>query len=215
MAEKVAISRWSTLQKVVRTLFAIVALLTGALCLIKLFTNTAKFVAGDQSSIYWLVVADPNDLFILGAVCCVAIWIALLLVNNIGWTERIAITVLMLLFGCGLLTLMGPHIGPIYTHRDSMGTPSAQYHTGDQIAWAGSCPPIGTDCDERYLYTHIVFRCDPFGFVCRAIYHGEEQMISGEREDIPTGTFVANDSTISLLVDGEVVWEYPLEPGSD
>jgi hypothetical protein len=215
MSEKVVASRLSTLQMVVRTLFAIVALLTGAVCLIKLFTNTARFMAGDQSSIYWLVVADRNALFILGAVCCFAGWIALLLVNNIGWTERIAITALWLFLGCALLTLIGPGIGPTYTHHDSISTPSARYHTGDLVAWAGSCPPLGTDCNYAYLYTPIVFRCDPLGLLCRAVYHSDERLIQARLDDLPTGTFAANGSTINLLVDGEIVWQQQLESGGE
>jgi hypothetical protein len=214
MVEKVTVSRWGTIRKVMRTLFAVVALLTGAACLIKIFTHSGAFFAGDQISIYWLVIGELNgQLFILGAISGVSAWLTLQLLSNLGCFERLLITVLCFIAGVGVLTLIGP---PVYNyqHSDSIRTPEGVFYVGEEITFWGSCGIIGNDCFGDYHFTPIVFQCGHVGVWCRAIYHAPPRR-STNPDSPPTSTFTLNGSTIRLLVDGEVVWEHPVESGSN
>jgi hypothetical protein len=216
MTERVAVTRWHMQRETLRIVCAVIALLTGISFIMISTLNREAFFAGSMSSIYWLIVDNSLLLIVLGTISYIATWLAIALWYP-EWPERILLAVIWLILGCGILTFLGPPIGETYTHTDSIRTRDGVYHTGYTAMWWGSCPALNTgdDCTDVYRYTPVVFRCDPFGLVCRAIYFGEDQVISGEREDLPAGTFTLDGSTISLLVDGDIVWEYSSVQGND
>jgi hypothetical protein len=202
-------SRWSRSKPALRILFSILALATGLPCLIRVSTDQKAFLAGDLISIYWIAAADEG-LYILGALSLISLWIALVFLSRMPWVDSLLIALLWFIVGCGVLTLLGPQMDGFYTHTDSIRTRNGVYHTGYTSMWWGSCPAIHTGrdaCRPAYRYTAIVFQCDSTGLECRAIYHGEEQVISGDRESIPAGSFTRDGSTIRLVIDGQAVWE--------
>jgi hypothetical protein len=216
MTEQVSILRWYKRKKTLRILCAMIALLTGIGCILVSGVNREAFFDGTTSGIYWLIVDNSQLWLVFCAISYITAWLAIALWYP-AWPERILLAVIWLILGCGILTFLGPPIGETYTHTDSISTLDSVYHSGYTAMWWGSCPALGTgdDCTHTYRYIPIVFRCDPFGVACHAVYHSDERVISGEREDLPTGTFTLNDSTISLVVDGEIVWQQPLESGGE
>jgi hypothetical protein len=205
----------SKVGRALRILFAIIALATGLPCLIKMFTNTNLFFAGEQASLYWLVVGEQHQLFTLAAICSISAWFALMLLSNIGCYERLLISVLWIAIAGLILTLIAPsYPGFHYEHSDSINTPQHTYYVGEEMRFEGICPTIGDNCDGDYLYKPIVFQCGPFGFWCRAIFHGSE-LRSSTSYNLPVSTFTLDGSTIRLVVDGDVVWEQSLESGGE
>jgi hypothetical protein len=199
--------------RALRILFATIALATGIPCLIKMFTNTNAFFAGEQASLYWLVVGEQIQLFTLATICSISAWFVLMLLTNIGCFERLLISVLWIVIVGLILTFIAPgYPGFHYQHSDSIKTHQHTYYVGEEMSFEGICPTIGPNCVGDYLYKPIVFQCGPFGFWCHAIFHGPERKFASPGHP-PTCTLTLDDGTVRLLVDGDVVWESTSEPG--
>jgi hypothetical protein len=213
MVEQSCVSRWSKLRKVLLPALVSIMLLTGVIFLIRVLSNSFSFFAGSESGIYWLYVASSETVLILGLVCVIAGVIAVNLIHNLGWVERILLCVFWLIVLVAFLTLLGPDV-ITYTHTDTALTREGIYYSGGSTDFRGVCPLFGPCTDITYLYTPVIFKCGYAGFWCRAIYHGAVWEYVG-LDNSPTTTFSREGSTISLLVDGDVVWEHPVESDGD
>jgi hypothetical protein len=207
---------WIRARKILFVVSLSISLLAGTIFLAGTSNDSRHFMAGNVNGIYWFQIADTETFFLPGAIAIVSSLVVIITLSKIGWGERSLLVIVWLIIVVTVFTLLGPDIGsPTYTHTDSIRTRDAIYYAGDSAMWHGSCPVLRGDCTDAYLYTPVVFRCDPLGLLCRAIYHGDERLILARIEDLPTGTFARNGSTIRLLVDGEVVWEQAITQGND
>jgi hypothetical protein len=217
MTEKPPSQHRSRVRPALGILFALISLGTGY-GLVSTFIVREAFFTGDQAGVYWLIGIDWSP-FALGMTCIISAWIAFALLIPMQWLERLLITVIALFLIIGVLTLLGPQISEYYVHTDSIRTTEGIYHTGHVVMWAGSCPAIHTGrdaCIDAYRYIPVVFRCDTFGLVCRAMYHASEQIVSGGLENHPTSTLtLTNNGTIHLLIDGDVIWQQSTAQGDD
>jgi hypothetical protein len=206
MDKQATVARWQKRKRTLRIIFAIIALLTGIGCIMVGGLDSVAFLNGGTSGIYWLMIEKSLAQIVSGTISLIASWLVIALWYP-AWPERILSAVIWLILGCGILTFLGPPIGEPYTHVDSITTRDGVYHTGRIAMWQGSCPGLRGDCTDAYLYTSIVFRCDPLGLLCRAVYHSDEQLIHARIDNLPAGTFTRDGSTIRLVIDGQAVWE--------
>jgi hypothetical protein len=213
MVEQPLVSRWARLRKVFMTASVTIVLLTGGVFLAAALSNTFSFFAGAESGIYWLHAATGETVLPLGFVCVIAGVIAVNLIHDLGWVERILLSGFWLIVLIAFLTILGPDV-MTYTHSDAVLTREGMYYSGGTTDFEGICPTLGPCTDATYLYIPVVFKCGYFGIWCRAIYHGPVSKYIGLGNS-PATTFSRDGNTVSLLVDGNVLWENPLEPGND
>jgi hypothetical protein len=211
MLTRLSDTNLSTIGRALRILFAIIALATGLPCLIKMLTNTGAFFAGEQASLYWLIVGASIQLFTLAAICSISAWFILMLLTNIGCYERLLLSVLWVVIASLILTFIAPsYPGFHYQHSDSLKTPEHTYYVGEEMSFEGICSIAGPECFGDYLYKPIVFQCGRFGLWCHAIFHGPERKFASPGHP-PASTFTLDATIIRLLVDGDVMWTHPAD----
>jgi hypothetical protein len=196
----------------------IVAAAAGAAFFLILTTTGDAFVRGEASGIYWLYVNRLQTLLVLSLIACGAVWLAMMLpgviIDGINLLERVLLSIVAVIFYIATLTLLGPQVSDVsiqYVHEASIKTDTKVYQSGGILThWfmAGISQALDYTPDPEpvyaYKYQPIVFECDRWGVICRTIYHGPDQRYVAP----PDTTLTTDGGTISLIVNGEAIWQH-------
>jgi hypothetical protein len=215
MSEQASNARWHKLRKVLLSTSVSIGLLAGAGFILGIAPHREAFFEGTFSGVYWLVINHDGILSTLSFVWYAAGWLVIMFSFYGRWFERILLSVLWLIVGCGILTFSGPEMYSGYTHNTSLSTSNAVYHAGGKYSGDAICPPIGPieEC-SHFGYESVVYECDRLGFMCHAIYHGDTRRYNDYHRP-PISTFTTDGTTIALNLNGTLIWEHQLNTGSD
>jgi hypothetical protein len=212
MSEQPPVSRWHTLRKVLLIALISIGFLAAIGFMLGIAPPHEAFFDGTLNGAYWLVINHEGIQVTLSFVWYAAGWLAIMLSFYGKWLERLQLSVLWLIVGCGVLTFSGPEMYSGYIHNTSIATSDAVYHAGGKNSGDAICPPIGPveEC-SHFGYEPVVFECDRLGFMCHAIYHGEIRRYNDYHRP-PTSKLTHDGRTLHLTIYGNVViWEKSLD----
>jgi hypothetical protein len=198
---------------------ALIEFVLAALLFLMMQTTGEPFLHGDQPGIYWLQLYAPDILNTVTQINCILIFLVGIMILGMQRLDTILFLLIAAIVIIAILTLLGPQTSSLvdfseiresrqFVHHTSLNTGGTVYQAaGVLTTYTAFMDCLNDNCSD-YSFRPILFQCDRWGIMCRAIYHGAD---TPKTDEPPMSRLDISDGSIMFTVDGNIVWGYPDE----